>query len=108
MNCARGLALAMLLCGCTTVGPFVKSVRVEGTDLVLERCEIRRIGGSLTEGDCTTERRRLPDSCMTYQVTPRTLPTVRQAPAAAPVKPTAEPEPIIMDPLVAPPDAETP
>lgn len=58
------LAIAIVwIIGCAnerTLGPFVRTVRIEGVDLVLERCTVELSGDRATTGQCTYDRRRLP------------------------------------------------
>jgi len=63
----RIIVVALLASACahtSQIGPFVQSVRIEGYDLVLERCTITLTTGAgdpdVALGACSTERRRLP------------------------------------------------
>jgi hypothetical protein len=57
------------------VGPFVTDVHIDGSDLVFERCTIRRVGGILVTTGCSTEHRALPGNHDTFTVKLSSLPT---------------------------------
>lgn len=53
--------MAALASACAhPIGPFVRSVQVDGYDLVLERCEIELVSDTIRVGSCEIVRRRLP------------------------------------------------